>query len=688
MSDTEVESLNTVSPLAFKDIVANIKDCATESAQSQDYIGFSTVLDLYLHDWKVYSVEERITLMELICQVLDENKEMLAEVAWDLPPLLLPFIDCDWPVRFALKDAVQVSLFWKAFNLLANYGNPKELLLTCSEQLGHLTDPEEETWSVEDKIAEIETNLDDWYKTQYDDLDYMIQGYLTNMPIRCVVIKCHALFQCIKFCVQRVKTLYPSKFLGMAVSSVLNFFNSAPVISGAISVQRSLYLFLRDYMPPEIPDDALTNGENSGEELAEIFEDECYLQRKLMRLLFDSVVDKLSRDHHRIFISKLLPRLGIPNLAAGDWFFELVNRLLSLSLSLDINLSASLAEEIKEACSLFDEKANNIENSEAILRLTVASYNNSSFRNKSPKSLPISTTSLVFLYMYAKYVENWKISLPESITVLDLIKVQLKIFIPYVVDSKLTDLNSVGQFMVLTILKMEKTKKIATKEEFERREVNLLILTYLQNISSIICKSDSQIMVKLYSKFIKKFLQHLPEDISYSYILDTMRYCPFDENVLLTLQIFKSLISFSKFDDEKLTADLHDLSLERNKSPPPALPKRSAKTSKQSFVTFTKPRQDEFISLVNEWVDDTFNPENASLDLLKSNRLLSYLNFVNSVKFEETAKILSLLNHIQKLAVDVERKSNDETDHSIPVVIDLIKFAVNKGNKIYGNAVE
>ncbi|ODQ44291.1 hypothetical protein PICMEDRAFT_18221 [Pichia membranifaciens NRRL Y-2026] len=694
MSDTEVESLNTVSPLTFKEIVANIKDCAAETAQTQDFIGFSTVLDLYLHDWNVYSVEERLALMELLCQILDDDKELLAEVAWDLPPLLLPFLDCEWPVRFALKDTVEVPLVWKAFNLLATYGNPKELLLTCCEQLGQLADPVEDAATIDEaEIIEIETNMDDWYKTQYNDLSYLIQDYVTDWSNRCVIIKFHTLFQCIKFCVQRVKTLYPSKFLSMAVSSILNFFNSAEHISGVISVQRSLYIFLRDYIPPEIPDDTLTSGENTPEELARIFDDECYLQRKLIRLLFDSIVDKMARDHHRVFIAKLLPKLGFPKMASEELFFELINRLLSLSLSLDIDLSGSLAKEIKDAAFLFDGSDNKVESSEDILSLAVSAYNNSSFRSKEPKALPTSTTSLGFLYMYAKYIENWNISIPESIKVLDLIKVQLKMFIPYIVNSKLTDLTSVGYFMVLTIIKIEKSKVIASKEEFEIKKVNLLIRTYLQNISSIICRSDSLIMAKLYSKFMKKFLQHLPEDISYSYILDTLTNCPFDENVLSTLTIFKNLISMSKFDDENLTADLSELSLDGKESSkksalPPPLPQRSGKGFKTSFINFTKLRQDDFINLVNEWTAATFDSNESNLDVMKSNRLLSYLNFINSVRFEDKRKLLSVLNNIEKLASQVQSKVNGETDNSIPVIIDLIKFAVNKGNKIYGDGLK
>mgnify|MGYP003365681773 CR=1 FL=1 len=200
-------------------------------------------------------------------------------------------------------------------------------------------------------------------------------------------------------------------------------------------------------------------------------------------------------------------------------------------------------------------------------------------------------------------------------------------------------------------------------------------------------------MAKLYSKFMKKFLQHLPEDISYSYILDTLTNCPFDENVLSTLTIFKNLISMSKFDDENLTADLSELSLDGKESSkksalPPPLPQRSGKGFKTSFINFTKLRQEDFINLVNEWTAATFDSNESNLDVMKSNRLLSYLNFINSVRFEDKRKLLSVLNNIEKLASQVQSKVNGETDNSIPVIIDLIKFAVNKGNKIYGDGLK
>lgn len=697
MSDTDVESLNTVAPISAKEIVENIKECANECAKSHDYISFSTILDVYLNDWSVYTVEERIEFIELLYEVLDGNKQMLAEIAWDLPPLLIAFLDCDWPIRFGLKESIQIVWFYKIFGLLAEYGNPKELLLTCCELLSNLKDPIETDEPIsEDKINEVEANLDLEYKMKWDDLDSMIKKHLSLMPDRKFFVQFHAFFQCIKFCVERVKTLYPSKFLGIVVSTVLKFTKSAPVSSGNISVLRSLYLFIRDYTPPDIPENILNDPENTEDRLNKIFEDESYLQRKLMRLLLDTIVMRITQCHPNIFIAKLLPTLLEMDLSIGISYLELANRLLTLSISLDFNIASFLTEEIEDAKLLFDNNIYLIKTTEDIIKLVIVSYNNTSFGGKNPTKLPRSSSTLVFLYVYAKYIENMKIELPDEIPVMSLVKLQLTIFIPYMVDPTLTNPTIVTYLMVMTILKIESKKCIASKEEFKDPTVRLLILTYLQNISSIVCNTPNSRTKKLYSRFIKKFLQYLPDEISYDYIWDTINNCPFDDNILCILSVYKNLISSARYDYESLVADFSKLPLNEStenakiseKPLPPPLPERSV----VNFITFTTERQNAFIDLVNKSINDTFGyvsksgekPESIgkfNFDILKSNRLLSYLNFVNSAKFEDKEKVLSIYEDISALSNKLKKTEDFGKDPNMQVVVDLIDFAVDSGIK-------
>lgn len=712
MSDTEVESIDTMASLAYTEVMENIQQCAKECAESRDFISFSTMLDIYLHDWEVYSVDERLGLMELLTDLLNANKELLAEIAWDLPPLLLPFLDCEWPVRFGLGESRQVVAFYKIFNLLAEYGNPKELLLTCSEEIKNLREPEYNN-SDESQINEVATTMDDEYKQRFvDDPNYFsesVKFFLDYNASNIVVLKFHALFECMKFCIERTKTIYPSKFLSIIVSTVINFMDNAPEISGRISVLRTLYLFIRGYIPPEIPEEMFTNGENSMEDLEKVFKDECYLQGKLIRLFFDVLVEKFTEAHHQVLIGKLLPTLGNGIVHIGQKFFELADRLIALSLSLDINAVGGFVKEIESCHQLVNRNKEELNTIEDIIKFSIMSYNNSSFRNKHPTELPISNTSLIFLYTYSKYSENAAIDLPDSISTISLIEYQLKILIPYTVNSKLTNLTVVGYLMIITVLRIEQNKAIVAPEHFNDERIKLLILTYLQTLAVIISDSHSsgKFVNKLYQKFLKKFLQYLPEDLSYRFIVDTLKSCPLEDNVVLVLSIYKNLVLNEKFDDEKLTKEFTKISISdksnvndaksenggnsngkanqdnNSKAQPPALPERSNIPIKK-FISFTEPRQDEFLDIFETCISKTFiKPKDSTkfrVDVIKASRILNFLNFISNVGFKNFDKVVSLLEKIKNYISNVSSEQS-KTDKNIPIILELILISVNNDIK-------
>lgn len=171
MSDTEVESLNTMLPLTVPEIIDIIKDSATECSKSKDYISFSTVLDVYLDDWSIYNAEERTQLMDTLYEVLEADKQLLAEIGWDLPPLLLPLIEDGWPVKFGLRESFPVVWLYKMFNLLTENGDPKALLLTCCEQIKILKDTDQDEPVDPVLFEEIKNSLSEEYKSKFDDVD-------------------------------------------------------------------------------------------------------------------------------------------------------------------------------------------------------------------------------------------------------------------------------------------------------------------------------------------------------------------------------------------------------------------------------------------------------------------------------------------------------------------------------------
>lgn len=683
MSDTEVESVNTMSALAFSDVVANIKDCAKECVENQDYISFSTILDVYLSDWGAYPCDERLELINLLYTVLDENKDLLTEVAWDLPPLLLSFLNCEWPARFSLRDSPQVTAFYKVFNLLAEYGSPKELLLTCCEQLKNLKDPEENNEPISPSVIKDASDaMDEEYKSKFEDLDSLVENYLQTYQQGRVVLNFHGLFECAKCCMERIKTLYPSKFLGIFVSTILNVLANAPNLTDTISVLRSIYLFIRDYVPSDIPDDLQDDESVTPADLEKIFDDESYLQRKLLRLLFDSVVEKLGQGHYFALVNFVTnPTADIYKKPPHYYFIELADRLLTLALSFDIDIPLSFTKEILYCHTLFANNIDKINTSEDIIRLIISAYNSSSFRNKSPKALPVSNTTLIILYGYAKYAENYSYEIPSNVTVLELIETQLMMFIPYSVDSKLTNTTAFAYFLIITIDRIEKTKIIVTKDELSDKKVRLVLLTYLQNVASIACTSNSKGIAALYAKFIKKFLQHLPEDLSYTFILDTLKYCPFDDNILCILNVFKSLISNTNYDDEKLTKDFSNLNVSNDKptSELPVLPERK-NIPVITFIEFTKERQDDFLNIFDEATDSTFIDSDLGIDIMKSNRLIKLMDFIKTTEFIESEKINSRFEKIGAKVALVVKRNQTNKNQGVELVTKLITDTL-KANK-------
>lgn len=675
MSDTEVESLNTMLPLTVPEIIDIIKDSATECSKSKDYISFSTVLDVYLDDWSIYNAEERTQLMDTLYEVLEADKQLLAEIGWDLPPLLLPLIEDGWPVKFGLRESFPVVWLYKMFNLLTENGDPKALLLTCCEQIKILKDTDQDEPVDPVLFEEIKNSLSEEYKSKFDDVDQRIANYITIKRGGFLVIKFHALFECIKFSLRKIDTLYPSKFLGMVVSTILNFFNNAKSSSGEISILRAVYLFMRDYVPPDIPKGIVEREELSEEEFEKIFGDENYLQRKLLCFLLGACVDRMSQSHPVPLIIALMPSLiDYEMSSAAKNYVELLNRLVTLQLSFDIDVEHQLMTEIQDCHGLLIKNIENVNTAEDMVKVVISTYNNTSFRDKKPTGLTLTNSSLIILYMFAGYVDHVNSTIQAPLDTLSLIALQLFMFIPYTVDTSLTNLAAFSYLLVMTILNIEKTKQVASASQLANKRIRLLVLTYLQTVTSVVSLCGLKNIRKLFSKFLNKFLQHLPEDISYSFILDTLENCPFDDSVVCVLTVYKHLVSAVKFDGEKFVQNFEALDLKEKTYPkPPSLPPRNLVDYKP-FIEFTEFRQKEFTNTFGKVISETFPSTPLGIDVLKTGKLVAFINFVIKADFKDKDEIKSLLKRINGFIVKVDSKNTA----GVQYFVDKINFAVDE----------
>lgn len=654
MSDTEVESLNTVSSSFFEEALANIKSCADdchkEDITADEYINFSTVLDYYINDWNVFTVQERLQIMDLLYKVFSNDRALLAEVSWDLPELLLPFLDCSWPIRAGLRNSVQIIAFYKVFNLIAEFGNPKELLVNCCEEIKKLKDTENEIIEIdENQVEDIKAVLEtEFYSSLQSNLEETIKTYSQTYPGIKLVVKFHALIECIRFSIERIETIYPSRILGIVIQALINFIHNAPAASNSIPFLRTLYLFIRDYAPPNFPNEVLESKELTPEELEKLFKDESYLQQKLIRCLFDALVDKLSLGHYTALVSKIVPAFSTAiEPADGAYYVELMNRILSLALTLDVDIVGTLSSEIENTKNLFTKNIAALESTEDILNLVIKAYNDSSFRTKDPSKLPISETSVAVLYVWAKYVENWKLTLPQSISTMDLIEFQLAIFIPYTIKPQLANSTLIAFLIIVTSITAERKKLIFPKTNI--KEYKLVVFTYLQTLSSLAQISPNKtISKKLFANFFKKFIQHMPPDIAYEFIIDTLTHCPHQDTILNVLITYALLINTGKYDTEKLTKDLAEVSISKG----PKLPARNIETI-PTFIDFDDKKQRDFVKVLESTVNDSV--QEKQLLPHQAGKIVSIAGFIRQVKFSEDNKkqIIESLKGLKPILADV-----------------------------------
>lgn len=669
MSDTEVESLNTVSSSFYEEAVSNLKSCANdcrkEDVTQDDYINFSTLLDYYVHDWTVFNVTERHQLMDLLFNIFNENKLLLAGVSWDLPELLIPYLDADWPFKPALRESVQVVSFYKVFNLIAEFGNPKELLITCCEEIKKLRDDDYDHDTMSIAIAK-EDNTNNEERSKNWEIGENNNMTDTPNPRRKLIVKFHALIECIRFSLERTETAYPSRLLAVVVQSLLNFLYTARNASSLIPVLRTLYLFIRDYSPPNFPDEVFESEKLTEEELSKLFEDEGYLQQKLIRCLYDALVDKLTQSHFSSLVTKIFPSLKIQlENVNDDYYIELMDRVLSLALTLDLDVIESLTFEIEKTRRLFNENIDGLKGIEDIMNLMIKSYNNSSFRQKEPNTLPTSPISLAVLYAWGKYAERWSFELPESITAIDLIEFQLSILIPYTLKTSLANFSVITFMMIVTTAKIEKTKVIFPNKYLDQHK--LIVFTYLQTLSSLAqLYPKNPILKKIYASFFKKFIQHMPKDIAYEFIIDTLTHCPHQGTIFNVLVAYSSMINSGEYDTESLTKVMESVSISKG----PELPVRDAKASR-SFINFDETKQIEFIDIFTSSVNEAIM-ENQLLPH-QCGKIISMIGFINKVNFSTANNdrlrdvLLNFKQSLLDIGTDIE---NDVLKSKLINVID------------------
>lgn len=635
----------------FDSVLEAISGAALLCSEEGDFISFVTVLDYHLSDWGVYTSGQRIELLELVIETLNKDDELMEEIGWDLPAMVFPFVDQDWPLNVSLKKQPFIKVFWKFCDLMARKGQPKELLLSCCELLSTLEDPIEIT-----------------RETIPEELSELDRLAFAEQPLKCFSLKFHALLQIITSCLVRNETIYPSKFLSKVVVSIINFYKIAPNISHHNIVVRRIHGFIRDYVPPNIPAGALE--ESTEEVLMQLSEDEAYLQRKLLIFLLALTAENFYKANAGFMIQRIYPKFSVRGSHSQiQPTVELSSLLYALAVSLDLDIPGLLYREVKSMNEAFDCKTNGeLKTSEEIFKHVIDVYNCTYLREKSPSTLPISPSTLLCLFIHGKYIENAKCKVPGELNVMEIIKFQLQLFLPYTIDPKLSNISSVFCSIVwlMSIIQNDIPK---CHELLSNPENKLLINTSLQSVSGVLINSGYVSLRKFLLVYLVKILKTLPEEQSWEFIFDSLIECPYESFVIDSINILKDLIKKDRYSVDELITSINGVKIEETPSLPPRSPKK--------FITFNDERKSEIIKLFDVEIGQVFD-NGKRFQSKKANKLLSYINFINSVEFDKEV----VKERIDKITKYVEN-FKDTKNESDRTVIALIEFAISNTVNIY-----
>ncbi|ODV83015.1 hypothetical protein CANARDRAFT_9991 [[Candida] arabinofermentans NRRL YB-2248] len=690
-TDTDTQSNSTITQVNIDQVLQVLEDASIECYETKDFISFSTVLDIHLSDPSIYTEEERYDILMKLNEIFNANHDLVYEVGWDIPPILIAFFNCEMKPVFGLMKEKTTVLILKLFEIMSFHGNPKEMLLPCCELISGLKQDDPYT---EEFISSLESREDRYFYRE--------------KPLRVYMLKFHSLLQLISSCLRRNQTIVPSRFLSMVISKLISFLNSDPEHSRQITVSRRLYTFLRDYVPPDIPD----NNQDSIDDLRIVLKQENALQRKLLVFFYSVLIDHLTKPMVPQLINHIYPNMLNPEQKNQLDFledFEMMSRFCGLGLSMDLDYPNSYKFEVDKSIELFNQCKKPLNNSDDIFELVIQDYNLTKNRTIAEGLPSLSTSSIVFLYTYYQLIDKPKFFQFPKISFVELVKFQLYTYVPFILNPKLCNLSVVASLMIQTLNSLNDKSLIELNQEqihsqFESNESGKTILfSYLQYSTTLVFNSNDKLLIKLYFTLLIKIMINLKEEISYQFIFDSLLNCPpFDGFQVGLIGILKDLLmndrikvvtksesetttntnTNTNINTEPIEDKLETLKLSGSAPPPPppVLPPRVTK-----YIRLTDERANDLMLLFDVFLEETFliNEETEEVELElqtdKLNSLLALLNLINSVR---SFPVELVTPRLKDLETNVEKFTNYKVN--VDDYLAFITFNVDKAKRFYG----
>lgn len=529
----------------------------------QDYLSYATVLEVHIGDPTQFTEDERYILLNKLYEVLCSNDELVYNLAWNLPELLLGYFNSDFDFNHGrLMYTTFAKPLLSIFALIAEKGNSKELLLKSLETLSQLTvqqnysdfyakgrkSQKKNTEDLEDTEGEEEESDID----EDEDLSEAEIDRKKAIAERYFDLKFVTLFELISNSLQKIQTSYPSRFLSTTTTTLLAFFASNLndlSLHGVAFITRRLYLFARDYNP--LP---------PSEGKPPVSEIDIQLQQKLLQsyltFLLEMTFNMTSVSWSKRLYVELKQNVALetnPVKRARYYtlqnhsatFDDLMSRICQLALSFDMDVNPLFDDLVEEYVAKYDKQANGAKSA------TTAEYDENESEtstvqadsvpfdfqsSKTPETIHFSKEGVFLFVTQTRFSDRRNPSSPGFKKLEDLIKVT---------HGFLTDETSVGQGVrdALIFWALWSLRNIKTEEQLlEQVSNNEMLIEYMQLLSVMAQGSSERDFSQLCFGVISRLLSLSPHTLRFGYLIDTISSCPYEGVREISIKQLKDLL--------------------------------------------------------------------------------------------------------------------------------------------------
>lgn len=598
---------------------------------AKDPVSLVTVIDVYATQLQTTGTfGEKEKYLKTLLELMTQNKETVAEIGWDLPKILLQFVATD-NIGFDKKLSQNgvVSTLMKCFNEIALSGNAKECLITACELLSDLKI---------DAMSE-EVELGQGSEDIYTPVN--VNEFIPDL-------KLHILVQLMIACVQRVKTLYPSKFLGLIVSAISQFAHAnIDAMHDSKFLLKRVYEFCINYSKFQenraIPTD-VSGGDASADDLEKIATDERALECKLIVNLFTHTLSLGFKHLEPYFdmnyfsdMAKLAGGKDDGDDAMDPELKDLCSKYYLLAILYDVDIEQELNAYLEECQSIYTTAMDKVKMAEKeddkeklnqfIYKLSYAFSVQKTLSEKALKPDPYGIVILSAVF----YVEEGRHAL-EDISITQALYLYIRCasasLYSELYNSKAAE-SSARYWLWLAI-----TQNSTNELRDELAKVPTLITAvFLQLLLLKNCTQPDERVKGISFTLLSRVLCLIPEDAAFDFILDTLLMCPYISarcHILMVLKtmMLKPMQTNAAKETDTIAAQVQTLNIgdtskqETTTAAPPQLPPRP-------YILANEHRMAAVHSLALMSLEESRkDPSSKALATL----LLTYLNFYAALR--------------------------------------------------------